>query len=111
MSHDRPDRILDYRPEIKGAKTSIRALRRRMISAQRLHSQPRTPLENDLSDQTLDGIEHELREMNVNLAEANDIAMLTAFSAMPPDLDNESRKALKRLRDKMMERARTRTDI
>jgi hypothetical protein len=49
--------------------------------------------------------------MNVNLAEANDIAMLTAFSSMPADLDNESRTALKRLRDKMMERARIRGDI
>jgi hypothetical protein len=49
--------------------------------------------------------------MNVNLAEANDIAMLTAFLSMPADLDNESRKALKRLRDKMMERARSRAEI
>jgi len=59
----------------------------------------------------LDRIEHELQLINVNLAEANDIAMLMAFSAMPADLDNESRKALRRLRDKMMERARTRADI
>jgi hypothetical protein len=62
-------------------------------------------LENDLSNLTLDNIEQELRLMNVNLAEANDIAMLRAFSAMPADLDNDSRKALRRLRDKMMQRA------
>lgn len=49
--------------------------------------------------------------MNVILAEANDIAMLTAFSSMPADLDNESRKSMRQLRDRMMERARTRTDI
>jgi hypothetical protein len=49
--------------------------------------------------------------MNIHLGEANDIAMLSAFSAMPPDLDNDSRKALRRLRDKMMERARTRAEI
>jgi hypothetical protein len=64
-----------------------------------------------LSNLTLDKIEHELQLMNLNLAEANDIAMLTAFSSMPADLDEESRKALKRLRDKMMERAKTRADI
>jgi hypothetical protein len=46
--------------------------------------------------------------MNVNLAEANDIAMLAAFKAMPPELDNDSRKALSQLRDKMMKRARDR---
>ena len=64
-----------------------------------------------MSNLTLDKIEHELQLMNLNLAEANDIAMLTAFSSMPADLDEESRKALKRLRDKMMERAKTRADI
>ena len=64
-----------------------------------------------MSDLTLDRIEHELQLMNVNLAEANDIAMLTAFSSMPADLDDASRKAMRRLRDKMMERAKTRTDI
>jgi hypothetical protein len=63
-----------------------------------------------LSNLTLDRIEQELRLMNANMAEANDIAMLTAFSAMPADLDTESRKALRRLRDKMMLRARTRTE-
>jgi hypothetical protein len=67
-------------------------------------------LENELSNLTLEKIEHELRQMNVNLAEANDIAMLTAFSAMPADLDNDSRKALRRLRDRMMQRAVTRAD-
>ncbi|MEE8624827.1 MAG: hypothetical protein V3T19_05760 [Acidiferrobacterales bacterium] len=64
-----------------------------------------------MSNLTLDKIEIELQLMNVNLAEANDIAMLTAFSSMPADLDDASRKALRRLRDKMMERARVRADI
>jgi len=64
-----------------------------------------------LSDLTLDRIERELQLMNVNLAEANDIAMLTAYSSMPADLDDASRKAIRRLRDKMMERAKTRADI
>jgi len=64
-----------------------------------------------LSNLTFDKIEIELQLMNVNLAEANDIAMLTAFSSMPADLDDVSRKALRRLRDKMMERAKTRADI
>jgi len=64
-----------------------------------------------LSDLTLDNIEQELRLLNVNLAEANDIAMLSAFSAMPADLDNESRKALRQLRDRMMQRAVTRANI
>jgi len=68
-------------------------------------------LENDLSDPTLDRIEHELKLMNVNLAEANDIAMLTCYSAMPADLDTDSRKALRALRDKMMLRARTRANL
>jgi hypothetical protein len=49
--------------------------------------------------------------MNVNMADANDIATLAAFPAMPADLDNDSRKALRRLRDKIMERAKTRADI
>lgn len=49
--------------------------------------------------------------MNVNMAEANDIAMLSAFPSMPADLDNESRKAMRKLRDKLMERARTRANI
>ncbi len=64
-----------------------------------------------MSNLTLDKIEIELQLMNVNLAEANDIAMLTAFSSMPADLDDASRKALRRLRDKMMERAIVRADI
>ena len=76
----------------------------------RLQPQPPSPLENDLSNPTLDKIEHELRLLNANLAEANDIAMLSAFSAMPADLDNESRKALRQLRDKMMRRAISRAD-
>lgn len=64
-----------------------------------------------MSDLTLDRIEQELRLMNINLAEANDIAMLAAYSAMPADLDTDSRKALRRLRDKMMLRAKARADI
>lgn len=64
-----------------------------------------------MSNQTLEKIEQELRLINVNLADANDIAMLTAFKAMPPELDEPSRKALRMLRDKMMERARNRADI
>jgi len=66
--------------------------------------------ENNLSNLTLEKIENELQLMNVNLAEANDIATLLAFPVMPADLDNESRKALRRLRDKVMERARSRAD-
>ena len=46
--------------------------------------------------------------MNVNLGDANDIATLAAFKAIPPELDNDSRLALKQLRDKVMERARSR---
>jgi hypothetical protein len=68
-------------------------------------------LESDLSNQTLERIELELQLMNVNLADANDIAMLAAYKAMPPELDDPSRKALRVLRDKMMERARVRADI
>ena len=64
-----------------------------------------------MSSQTLDRIEHELRLLNVNLAEANDIAMLAAFRALPPELDNDSRKALALLRDRMMKRARERAAI
>ena len=64
-----------------------------------------------MSSQTLDRIEHELRQMNINLTEANDIAMLAAFRSMPPELDNDSRKALALLRDKMMKRAIDRADI
>ena len=62
------------------------------------------------SELSLERIEQELRQLNVNLAEANDIAMLSAFAAMPADLDNDSRKALRRLRDRMMARAVTRAD-
>ncbi|MBT8081073.1 MAG: hypothetical protein KJP08_05010 [Gammaproteobacteria bacterium] len=49
--------------------------------------------------------------MNVNLAEANDIAMLAAFKAVPPEIDNDSRRALALLRDKMMKRARERAGL
>ena len=85
-------------------------MRRRSGKLYRLQSRSLTLLENDLSDLALEKIEHELRQMNVNLAEANDIAMLAAFSAMPADLDNVSRKALRQLRDKMMQRAISRAD-
>ena len=67
--------------------------------------------DSTLSQLNLEKIEKELQLMNVNLAEANDIAMLSAFAAMPADLDNDSRRALRRLRDKMMARALTRADI
>jgi len=68
-------------------------------------------LENDLSNLTLDRIEKELQLINTNLAEANDIAMLSAFSSMPADLDNESRAAMRLLRDKMMVRALARAEL
>lgn len=64
-----------------------------------------------MSDLMLEKIEHELQLININLAEANDIAMLSAFKAMPPELDNESRKGLAQLRNKMMKRARDRADL
>jgi hypothetical protein len=44
-----------------------------------------------LSNLTLEKIEHELQLMNVNMAEANDIAMLAAYKTMPPELDEPSR--------------------
>jgi hypothetical protein len=70
---------------------------------------PLTPSEYDLSNLTLETIERELQLLNVNLAEANDIATLAAFPLMPANLDNESRRALGLLRDKVMARAKTRT--
>ena len=45
------------------------------------------------------------------MAEANDIATMAAFPAMPADLDDDSRRALKMLREKVMTRARTRANI
>jgi len=39
---------------------------------------------------SLEKIEHELQQLNMNLADANDIAMLSAFAAMPADLDNDA---------------------
>lgn len=63
-----------------------------------------------MSDLTLEKIEHELHLLNINIAEANDIATMAAFPTMPADLDNESRKALKRLREKVMARAVARAD-
>ena len=64
-----------------------------------------------MSNITLEKIEHELHLLNINMAEANDIAMLAAYTSMPANLDDESRNALARLRDKMMERVKTRADI
>lgn len=61
-----------------------------------------------MSDQMLSKIEEQLALLNANLADANDIAMLTAYASMPANLDNESREALAQLRDRMMERARKR---
>jgi broad specificity polyphosphatase/5'/3'-nucleotidase SurE len=90
---------------------AISVLRRCFSQAKRLLSRLAASLENDLSSQTLDRIEQELRLLNINLAEANDIAMLAAFRSMPPELDNDSRKALALLRDKMMKRAVDRADI
>jgi hypothetical protein len=86
----------------------IRILRRCYSRTEALYSSPTLHPENDLSNLTLERIEHELQQINVNLAEANDIAMLTTYKAMPPELDNDSRKALAMLRDKMMKRARDR---
>lgn len=68
-------------------------------------------MENGLSDQTLENIEEQLRLLNSNIADANDIAMLSAFPTMPADLDNDSRKAMRHLRDRLMERARTRANM
>lgn len=64
-----------------------------------------------MSSLSLEGIEHELQLVNVNLAEANDIALLALFTPMPPALDNDSRKALAELRKKMVQRAKDRADI
>ena len=64
-----------------------------------------------MSNPELEKIEHELKLINANLAEANDIATIAAFPTMPADLDNDSRTALKRLREKVMKRARNRAII
>lgn len=61
-----------------------------------------------MSNLTLDKIEYELKLLNAHMADANDIAMLSAFTPWPADLDNDSRKALSLLRDKLMDRARSR---
>jgi hypothetical protein len=86
-------------------------LRRCNSTAPRLQWQSTAKSENELSNLTLDSIEKELKLININLGEANDIAMLQAFTAMPANLDNESRHALAQLRDKMMERARKRAAL
>jgi hypothetical protein len=59
----------------------------------------------------LDRIEHELELLNVNMADANDIATLAAFPTMPAYLDVDSRNALKWLRDKIMARAKARAGL
>lgn len=64
-----------------------------------------------MSNPTLEKIEHELSLLNIHMAEANDIATVAAFPTMPADLDNDSRAALKMLREKVMKRARTRAII
>ena len=64
-----------------------------------------------MSNATLDNIEHELKLLNINLAEANDIATIAAFPTMPADLDNESRTALKMLRKKVMDRSINRAKV
>jgi len=71
---------------------------------------PLTPSESDLSNDTMKKIEQELRLMNVNMAEANDIATLAAFPTMPATLDDDSRRAMGQLRNRVMERAKTRTN-
>ena len=86
-------------------------LRRRINKAQRLLLQSLTLLENDLSNLTLDRIEQELQLLNASMADANDIAMLAAFSTMPAELDNESMKGFGQLRNRMIGRARTRAEI
>jgi len=58
----------------------------------------------------LEGIERELQLINANLAEANDIALLAVFKPLPPELDNDSRKALAVIRDKVMKRASERVN-
>lgn len=64
-----------------------------------------------MSNATLDSIEQKLQLINESLAEANDIATLAAFPTMPADLDNESRAALRRLREKIMARTIARTAV
>ena len=85
-------------------------LRRCAADAEGLQSMQLIPPESVLSNTILDKIESELRLMNVNMAEANDISTLIAFPVMPADLDNDSRKALKQLREKVMERAKNRAN-
>lgn len=86
-------------------------LRRISFDIQAIQWQPLTHPENNVSNPTLERIEQELKQMNINLADANDIAMLGVFKAMPPELDNDSRKALSLLRGKMMKRARDRAEL
>lgn len=64
-----------------------------------------------MSNPTLDRIEHELVLLNVNMADANDIATLAAYPTMPANLDDDSRRALRVLRDKVMDRAKTRANV
>ena len=64
-----------------------------------------------MSNLILERIERELQLLNVNMAEANDIAMLSAFSPFPANLEEVSRVALGQLRDRMMARAKARADL
>jgi hypothetical protein len=91
-------------PNNRAAVRSTRPARRRARASVAVV----TP-ENELSNPILERIEKQLQLMNTHLAEANDIAMLSAFTAMPADLENESRAALRLLRDRMMTRARNRS--
>lgn len=103
------DVTIPYRPELLERVTLI-DLRHCIPMMLAIQSYPLIHSEKDLSNLTLDKIEQELRLLNINIAESNDIAMLSAFKTMPADLDDPSRKAMRRLRDKLMERARNRAD-
>jgi len=64
-----------------------------------------------LSDPIFESIEQQLQLLNVNMAEANDIALLAAFSPYPANLKDVSRDALKKLREKILARAKDRADL
>jgi hypothetical protein len=86
-------------------------LRHCIVEGRGLESDLLTYSENNLSNEILERIAQELRLMNVNMTDANDIATLAAFPTMPADLDNDSRKALQQLRKKIMKRARSSADL
>jgi len=73
--------------------------------------QLQTLSEDHLSNQILERIEHELQQLNANMAEANDIALLSAFSPFPANLKEVSRDALKQLSAKILERGKTRSEL